>query len=167
MRSLFLSNFTIKAIFTKVKKCWFFCQSCKLCSPLLLLNSLKKRPTQYQLGQFSDIGKGLKCPQKQEHFWKVKLRFLNEYRYFQMIFFCFPVKDMENNHMVIGRLWHSRSLESIFTAAQWYSVAAGGHDHWLTDFWPGPLSALGQNHFQELTARADIYHHSLVSWSDI
>ena len=145
MRSLFLSNFTIKAIFTKVKKCWFFWQSCKLCSPLLLLNSLKKWPTQYQLGQFSDIGKGLKCPQKQEHFWKVKCKskFLNQYNFFQMIFSWFPMNEMENKHMVVGWLWHSRSLESISTAALifngWTWLLAIGHV--LCQLWVKTISS--------------------------
>ena len=47
MRSLFLSNFTIKAIFTKVQKCWFFWQSCKLCSPLL--SSTRSRSGQHNI----------------------------------------------------------------------------------------------------------------------
>ena len=34
----------------------------------LLLNSPQKWPTQYQLGQFSDIGKGLIFRREQEHF---------------------------------------------------------------------------------------------------
>ena len=75
---------------------------------------------------------------------------------------------MENKHMVMGGLWHRRSLESISTATQWYTVVADGHNHWLTDFWPGPLSALvktnSRNWLPELIYTSTLLLVALISW---